>query len=88
MDLFIFWQDEINNNKFVVIVIMMSGFTFLRFRSKNMPNVEEDQRKDEIIKLIESPETKDIEFNSRISRISGEQLRDILQGNHEEMVVL
>ena len=53
-----------------------------------MPNVEEDQRKDEIIKLIESPETKDIEFNSRISRISGEQLRDILQGNHEEMVVL
>ena len=40
------------------------------------------------IKLIESPETKDIEFNSRISRISGEQLRDILQGNHEEMVVL
>ena len=51
MDLFIFWQDEINNNKFVVIVIMMSGFTFLRFRSKNMPNVEEDQRKDrEIIK--------------------------------------
>jgi hypothetical protein len=88
MDLFIFWQDEINNNKFVVIVIMMSGFTFLRFRSKNMPNVEEDQRKDEIIKLIESPETKDIEFNSRISRISGEQLRDILQGNHEERVVL
>ena len=60
---------EINNNKFVVIVIMMSGFTFLRFRSKNMPNVEEDQRKDEIIKLIEPPETKDIEFNSRISRI-------------------
>ena len=53
-----------------------------------MPNVEEDQRKDEIIKLIESPETKDIEFNSRKSRISGEQLRDILQGNHEEMVVL
>jgi len=88
MDLFIFWQDEINNNKFVVIVIMMSRFTFLRFRSKNMPNVEEDQRKDEIIKLIESPETKDIEFNSRISRISGEKLRDILQGNHEEMVVL
>jgi len=88
MDLFIFWQDEINNNKFVVIVIMMSGFTFLRFRSKNMPNVEEDQRKDEIIKLIESPETKDIEFNSRISRISGEQLRDILQGNHEKRVVL
>lgn len=88
MDLFIFWQDEINNNKFVVIVIMMSGFTFLRFRSKNMANVEEDQRKDEIIKLIESPETKDIEFNSRKSRISGEQLRDILQGNHEEMVVL
>jgi hypothetical protein len=88
MDLFIFWQDEINNNKFVVIVIMMSGFTFLRFRSKNMPNVEEDQRKDEIIKLIESPETKDIEFNSRLSRISGEQLRDILQGNHEERVVL
>jgi hypothetical protein len=88
MDLFIFWQDEINNNKFVVIVIMMSGFTFLRFRSKNMPNVEEDQRKDEIIKLIESPEAKDIKFNSRISRISGEQLRDILQGNHEERVVL
>lgn len=88
MDLFIFWQDEINNNKFVVIVIMMSGFTFLRFRSKNMPNVEEDQRKDEIIKLIESPEANDIEFNSRISRISGEQLRDILQGNHEERVVL
>ena len=88
MDLFIFWQDEINNNKFVVIVIMMSGFTFLRFRSKNMPNVEEDQIKDEIINLTESLEVKDIEFNSRISRISGEQLRDILQGNHEEMVVL
>ena len=46
------------------------------------------KEKMKIIKLIESPETKDIEFNSRISRISGEQLRDILQGNHEEMVVL
>jgi hypothetical protein len=88
MDLFIFWQDEINNNKFVMIVIMMSGFTFLRFRSKNMPNVEEDQIKDEIIKLTESLEVKDIEFNSKISRISGEQLGDILQGNHEKRVVL
>ena len=88
MNLFIFWQDEINNNKFVMIVIMMSGFTFLRFRSKNMPNVEEDQIKDEIIKLTESLEVKDIEFNSKISRISREQLGDILQGNHEKRVVL
>lgn len=46
------------------------------------------KRKDEFIKLTESLEAKDIEFNSRISRISGEQLRDILQGNHEERVVL
>ena len=41
-----------------------------------------------IIKLTESLEVKDIEFNSKISRISGEQLGDILQGNHEKRVVL
>jgi hypothetical protein len=58
----------------------MSEFAFFRFRSNNMLTVEEEQRKEEIIELTEEVlEAKGIECDSRISKISEEQLREILE---------
>lgn len=58
----------------------MSEFAFFRFRSNNMLTVEEEQQKDEIIELTEEVlEAKGIECDSRISKISEEQLREILE---------
>jgi hypothetical protein len=75
-------QDKINNNQFVVIVlvIIMSEFAFFRFRSNNMLSVEEERHKDEIIGLTEEVlEAKGIECDSKISKISERQLREILE---------
>jgi hypothetical protein len=75
-------QDKINNNQFVVIVvvIIMSEFAFFRFRSNNMLSIEEEQHKDEIIELTEEVlEAKGIECDSKISKISERQLREILE---------
>jgi|ERR671927_131191 hypothetical protein len=58
----------------------MSEFAFFRFKSNNMLTVEEEQDKDEVIKLTEEVlEAKGIECDSRISKISEEQLREILE---------
>ena len=59
----------------------MSEFAYFRFMSSNMLTVEEQQHKDEIISLTEQVlDAKGIECDSKISKISEEQLRDILEG--------
>ncbi|MBV9668067.1 MAG: hypothetical protein JO327_08050 [Nitrososphaeraceae archaeon] len=58
----------------------MSEFAFFRFKSNNMLTVEEEQNKEEVIKLTEKVlEAKGIECDSRISKISEKQLREILE---------
>ena len=59
----------------------MSEFAYFRFMSYNMLTVEEQQHREEIITLTERVlEAKGIECDSKISRISEEQLREILEG--------
>ena len=59
----------------------MSQFAYFRFMSNNMLTVEEQQHKDEIITLTEQVlDAKGIECDSKISKISQEQLREILEG--------
>lgn len=59
----------------------MSEFAYFRFMSNNMLTVEEQQHKDEIITLTEQVlDAKGIECDSKISKISEEQLREILDG--------
>ncbi len=58
----------------------MSEFAFFRFKSTNMLTRDEEQQKDEIINLTEEVlESKGIECDSRIAKISEEQLREILE---------
>jgi hypothetical protein len=58
----------------------MSEFAFFRFMSSNMLTLEEQQHKDEIVSLTEQVlDTKGIECDSKISKISEEQLREILE---------
>ena len=59
----------------------MSEFAYFRFTSYNMLTIEEQQHKDEIISLTEQVlDAKGIECDSKISKISEEQLRGILEG--------
>jgi hypothetical protein len=59
----------------------MSEFAYFRFMSSNMLTAEEQQQKDEIISLTEQVlDAKGIECDSKISKISEEQLREILEG--------
>ena len=59
----------------------MSEFAYFRFMSYNMLTVEEQRHKDEIITLTEQVlDAKGIECDSKISKISEEQLREILEG--------
>jgi hypothetical protein len=59
----------------------MGEFAYFRFMSSNMLTVEEQQHKDEIISLTEQVlDAKGIECDSKISKISEEQLREILEG--------
>ncbi|MGH9926203.1 MAG: hypothetical protein ACRD5B_12590 [Nitrososphaeraceae archaeon] len=59
----------------------MSEFAYFRFMSKNMLTIEEQQHKDEIITLTEQVlDAKGIECDSKISKISEEKLREILEG--------
>ena len=59
----------------------MSEFAYFRFMSNNMLTVEEQQHKDEIISLTAQVlDAKGIECDSKISKISEEQLREILEG--------
>ena len=58
----------------------MSEFAFFRFMSSNMLNLEEQQHKDEIVSLTEQVlDAKGIECDSKISKISEKQLREILE---------
>ena len=58
----------------------MSEFAYFRFMSTNMLTNEEQQHKDEIISLTEQVlDAKGIECDSKISKISEEQLREILE---------
>jgi ABC-type phosphate transport system auxiliary subunit len=59
----------------------MSQFAYFRFMSYNMLTVEEQQHREEIITLTEQVlDAKGIECDSKISKISEEQLREILEG--------
>jgi len=58
----------------------MSDFAFMRFMSNNMLTAEESQHKDEIVDLTEQVlDAKDLECDERISKLSEEKLREILE---------
>ena len=58
----------------------MSEFAFFRFMGLSMLNLEEQQHKDEIVSLTEEVlDAKGIECDSKVSKISEEQLREILE---------
>jgi hypothetical protein len=58
----------------------MSEFAYFRFTSYNMLTVEEQQHREEIIRLTEHVlDAKGLECDSKISKISQEQLREILE---------
>src|SRR5262245_50105392 len=57
----------------------MSEFAFFRFLSTNMLTSEEEKHKQEIVELTEEVlDAKGIECDARISKLSEEQLREIL----------
>jgi ribosomal protein S13 len=58
----------------------MSEFAFFRFMTYNMLTMEEQQHKDEIVSLTEQVlDARGIECDSKISKISEEQLKAILE---------
>jgi hypothetical protein len=58
----------------------MSDFAFMRFASNNLLTQEESQHKDEIVNLTEQVlDAKGVECDERISKISEEKLREILE---------
>jgi ABC-type phosphate transport system auxiliary subunit len=58
----------------------MSEFAFFRFMTYNMLTMEEQQHKDEIVSLTEEVlDARGIECDSKISKISEDQLRGILE---------
>ena len=58
----------------------MSEFAFFRFMSNKMLDLEEQQHKDEIVSLTEQVlDAKGIECDSKISKLSEEQLNEILE---------
>ena len=57
----------------------MSDFAFFRFMSNNMLTKEEEEHKDEIIRLTEEVlQAKGIQCDASISKIPEEQLKEIL----------
>jgi hypothetical protein len=58
----------------------LSDFAFMRFMSNNMLTTEESQHKDEIVDLTEQVlDAKGLECDERISKLSEEKLREILE---------
>jgi len=58
----------------------MSDFAFMRFVSNNLLTQEESQHKDEIVDLTEQVlDAKGLECDERISKLSEEKLREILE---------
>jgi hypothetical protein len=63
----------------------MSEFAFFRFMSNNMLTIEESQHKDEIIDLTEQVlDAKGLECDERISKLSEEKLKEILEEENYE----
>jgi hypothetical protein len=58
----------------------MSEFAFFRFRSHNMLTKEEEGHKEEIVKFTEDVlQAKGIECDASISKISEDELKEILE---------
>lgn len=58
----------------------MSEFAFFRFKSANMLTEDEERDKEEMISLTEQVlDSKGIECDSRIAKISEDRLREILE---------
>jgi hypothetical protein len=58
----------------------MSEFSYFRFVSNNMLTKEEEEHKEEIIAFTEDVlQARGIECDARISKISEEQLKEILE---------
>ena len=65
-------------------IISLSDFAFIRFMSNNLLTQEESQHKDEIIDLTEQVlDAKGLECDERISKLSEEKLREILEAVRE-----
>jgi hypothetical protein len=77
------YEHYVNLFKIIVSLITinkMSEFAFFRFMSLNMLNLEEQQHKDELVSLTEQVlDAKGIECDSKVSKISEEELRKILE---------
>jgi predicted HTH transcriptional regulator len=77
------YEHYVNLFKIIVSLITinkMSEFAFFRFMSLNMLNLEEQQHKDELVSLTEQVlDAKGIECDSKVSKISEEELREILE---------
>lgn len=57
----------------------MSDFAYFRFRSNNLLTKEEEEHKDEIVRLTEEVlQAKGIQCDASIAKIPEDQLRDIL----------
>jgi len=64
--------------------LYMSEFAFFRFKSNNMLTKEEEENKEEIIRLTEEVlEAKGMQCDARISRIPEQELIDILENVRE-----
>ena len=58
----------------------MSEFAFFRFKSANMLTEDEERDKEEIITLTEEVlDSKGIECDAKIAKVSEEQIREILE---------
>lgn len=58
----------------------MSEFAFFRFKSANMLTDEEERHREEMISLTEQVlDSRGIECDARIAKISEDRLRDILE---------
>ena len=64
----------------------MSEFAFFRFISYNWLTDEEKKRKDEVIQITEEVlDSKGIECDARISKLSEDQLKEILEEVREKI---
>jgi hypothetical protein len=58
----------------------MSEFAFFRFRSNNMLTKEEEEHKEEVVQLTEEVlQAKGIQCDASISKITEEELKEILE---------
>jgi hypothetical protein len=62
------------------LYVPMSEFAFFRFRSNNMLTREEEEHKEEIMRLTEEVlQAKGIQCDARISKIPEQELIEILE---------